>query len=287
MKSSVNRLEWLLLMATGLVLAVLLSVYLVARAGQTETYAAPMESIPVPEGPEAVAEGERLATIRGCFWCHGAKLEGQKYFAEADRGLIVGAPNLTRKIREYSADEFARTVRHGIRPDGTSLQPAMPSFAYYNMSKEDMGFIIAYILSLPEQQGMQGDFRLLPIGWWRWATGDLPPNVATLIDHEAPRPEPALDGPAELRGKYLVESICTECHGDNGRIRVPVTPDIEIAATYSRDEFFRIMRTGAPADDKKIDYHMVDVGKYRYISMTDMEVQAMYDYLQTFLPPDS
>ena len=47
------------------------------------------------------------------------------------------------------------------------------------------------------------------------------------------------------------------------------------------------MRTGAPAGDKKIDYHMVDVGKYRYISMTDMEVQAMYDYLQTFLPPDS
>jgi mono/diheme cytochrome c family protein len=283
MKSSADRLEWWLLVTTGLVLAAILIVYLIAWNGQHEIYPAPLEVVVVPAGAEAVAEGERLATIRGCFWCHGAALEGQKYFAEADRGAIVAAPNLVRKARQYTAEEFARSVRHGVRTDGTSLQPAMPSFAFYNMSAEDMGLIIAYIRSLPEQEGMDGEFRLLPIGWLRWTLGEFPPNVAALIDHSAPRPDPAVHGTAIDRGRYLVESICTECHGDNGRLRVPITPDIEIALTYSRDDFFRIMRTGAPAGDKKIDYHMVDVGKYRYLRLTDAEVAAMYEYIQSLL----
>jgi mono/diheme cytochrome c family protein len=283
MKSSADRLEWLLLITTGLVLAVVLVVYLLASSGLNQTYSAPLESVTVPEGVAAVAEGERLATIRGCFWCHGAALEGQKYFAEADKGLIVAAPNLPRKLREYSVAEFARSVRHGVRADGTSLQPAMPSFALYNMSDEDMGYIIAYIQSLPEQEGLEGEFRLLPVGWFRWVLGDLPPNVATLIDHAAPRPDPAVNGSPVVRGKYLAESVCTECHGNNGRIRVPITPDIEIAVTYSREDFFRLMRTGAPAGDKKIDYHMVDVGKYRYVRMTDAEVDALYQYFQSLL----
>jgi mono/diheme cytochrome c family protein len=287
MKTAANRLEWLLLIAAGTVLIVILFLYANARAGLAERYDAPLDAINLPVGPEAISaairEGERLATIRGCFWCHGASLEGQKYFAEADRGLIVVAPDLTRKVREYSVDEFARVVRHGVRPDGTSLQPAMPSFAYYNMSNEDMASIIAYVRSLPEQNGLAGEFRLMPIGWLRWTLGQLPPNVATLINHTAPRPDPAVAGSAVLRGRYLAESICTECHGDNGRIRVSITPDLEISAAYTREDFIRLMRTGAPAGERKIDYHMVDVGKYRYVRLTDDEVDALYAYFQSML----
>ncbi|MGI9290737.1 MAG: c-type cytochrome [Gammaproteobacteria bacterium] len=285
MESKGTRLEWLLMVVTGVVLSAILVAYLIARAGQSQTYDVLLEPITVPQGAEAVAEGERLATIRGCFWCHGASLEGQKYFAEADRGLIVAAPNLPKKLLEYSDAEFARSVRHGVRADGTSLQPAMPSFAFYNMSNEDMAYIIAYIRSLPVQDGLEGEFRLLPFGWYRWAIGDITPNVADLIDHTAARPDPAVNGNPVERGRYLAESICTECHGDNGRIRVPLTPDIEIAATYGREDFNRIMRTGAPVGDRKIDYHMVDVGKYRYVRMTDAEVSALFAYFQSMLPP--
>jgi mono/diheme cytochrome c family protein len=287
MKTAANRLEWLLLIAAGAVLAVILFLYANARAGLAERYDAPLAAIDLPVGPEAmneaINEGERLATVRGCFWCHGASLEGQQYFADAAKGLIVVAPDLTRKVREYSTDEFARAVRHGVKPDGTSLQPAMPAFAYYNMSNEDMALIIAYIHSLPEQNGLAGEFRLLPVGWLRWTLGQLPPNVATLINHTAPRPDPALAGPAVLRGRYLAESICTECHGDTGRIRVPGTPDLEISAAYSYEDFVRLMRTGTPMDDRKIDYHMVDAGKYRYVRLTDDEVDALYAYFQSML----
>jgi mono/diheme cytochrome c family protein len=280
-----NRSDLLLLIMVGLPLLALAYVYLLAKLDLGQRYDVAAESVVVPVGQDAILEGERLTKIRGCFWCHGESLEGQMYFANADKGIIAVAPNLTKKIREYSPAEFARTLRNGVRPDGTSLQPAMPSFAFYNISNDDMGLMLAYMRSLPEQDGLPGQFRLLPVGWFRWVFGRLPPKVADLIDHSATRPTAALNGSLQQRGKYLAESICTECHGDNGRLRVPGTPDLTIAISYSRKEFHQLMRTGQPRHERAIDYHMVDASKYRYTELTDAEVDALYSYFQSFLNP--
>lgn len=289
MKPSANKFEVFLLLLIGLMFAIVIFVYVRSEAELYKVYDVPAEPVEVPAGPEAVAEGERLARIRGCFWCHGQSLEGQKYFAEADRGLIAVAPNLTRKVREYTPSEFARAVRHGIKIDGTSVQPAMPAFAYYNMSDADIGVLIAYIQSLPLQDGFEGEFRLMPLGWFRWVAGRFPPNAADLIDHTAARPDPAVNGSEVDRGRYLAESICTECHGDNGRLRVPGSPDLIVAAAYSREDFYRLIRTGEPVGERKIDYHMVDASKYRYTEFRDDEVEALYAYFRSLagLPPDS
>jgi mono/diheme cytochrome c family protein len=278
MNSSTNKLEIFLLALVGLALVIIFYVYFRSDSELHKVYDVAIESIELQNNPDTVAEGERLSRIRGCFWCHGQSLEGQQYFAEADRGLIVVAPNLTRKVMEYTPSEFARAVRHGIKRDGTSVQPAMPSFAFYNMSDADMGAIIAYIQSLPFQQGVEGEFRLMPVGWFRWVAGRLPPNAADLIDHAAIRPDPSLKGDLVARGRYLAESICTECHGDNGRLRVPNSPDLAIAAAYSRDDFHRLMRTGVSLGERAIDYHMVDVSKYRYIEFSDEEIDALHAY---------
>jgi mono/diheme cytochrome c family protein len=286
MSTQNHRLELALLALIGLVLGITLYVYLRVDSELNRHYDVPLMPLEVSSTPTPaeIAEGERLAGIRGCFWCHGKFLEGQKYFAEVGKGLIVVAPDLSRKVREYTAAEFARTVRNGVRPDGTSVQPAMPSFAFYNMSDADMAAIIAYIKSVPEQNGFAGRFELMPLGWLRWLAGRLPPNVADLIDHSAPRLDPAINGGLVERGRYLAESICTECHGDNGRIRVPNSPDLQIAAAYSRDEFFRLMRTGVSLGERDIDYHMVDVAKYRYTLLTDEEVGALYAYFRSLVP---
>ncbi|MBT8132378.1 MAG: c-type cytochrome [Gammaproteobacteria bacterium] len=281
MQSGKVSIEWLLFVAVGITFGAVLALWYLADSGLNREYDVPRAAFTMPSGPEVVAEGERLAQVRGCFWCHGPQLEGQKYFAEHQRGLIVVAPDLTRKIREYTPAEFARTVRNGVRPDNTSLQPAMPSFAFYNMSDPDMGAIMAYIESLPEQQGLEGEFRLLPLGWWRWVAGELPPNVAELIDHEAPRPDPAVDGDPVARGRYLAESICTECHSDGGRIRVPGSPDLIVASAYNRADFFRLMREGITVGERDIDYHMVDASKYRYTYLYDNEVDALYAYFRS------
>jgi mono/diheme cytochrome c family protein len=281
MNSSTSKFEVYLLALIGLVLAITIYAYFRSDSELYKVYDVGIESIELQINPDSVAEGERLSRIRGCFWCHGKNLEGQKYFAEADKGLIAVAPNLTRKVHEYTPAEFARAVRHGVKRDGTSVQPAMPSFAFYNMSDADMGAIIVYIQSLPVQQGFEGEFRLMPIGWFRWIAGQFPPNAAELIDHTAARPDPALAGALLDRGRYLAESICTECHGDNGRLRVPISPDLIVAAAYTRKDFHRLMRTGATVGDRKIDYHMVDVSKYRYIELRDDEIDALHTYLRS------
>jgi mono/diheme cytochrome c family protein len=280
MKQASVTFETIMLILVGLALFGIMSVYWLADSQLNRTYDVALEPFELPTGPTVVAEGERQASIRGCFWCHGQKLEGQQYFADASRGVIVVAPDLTRLMREYAPAEFARTVRHGVKPDATSLQPAMPSFAFYNMSDADLGAIMAYIKSLPEQNGFEGEFRLMPVGWLRWVRGELPPNVADLIDHSAPRPEPAVQGAPSERGRYLAESICTECHGDNGRIRVPGSPELNIAAAYTAEQFRRLMRTGVPLGERDIDYHMVDASKYRYTLMTDAEIDALYAWFQ-------
>jgi mono/diheme cytochrome c family protein len=281
MKDVKALIETIMLFASGCALSLIIALYFIAEAGLNRSYAVALEPLEIPQGQAAISEGGRLARVRGCFWCHGPGLEGQQYFADAQRGVIVVAPNLTRRIREYSPAEFARTVRHGIKPDGTSLQPAMPSFAFYNMSDSDLGLLMAFIASLPETDGMDGEFRLMPVGWYRWFIGDLPPNVADLIDHNAQRPDASSSGGVVERGRYLSESICTECHGDNGRIRVPGSPDLIVAASYSREDFFTLMRTGKPVGDREIDYHMVDVAKYRYVELTDDELAALYGYFRS------
>jgi mono/diheme cytochrome c family protein len=289
MNSSTNKFESFLLALIGLVLAITFYVYFRSDSELYKVYDVAIEPIELHSSPDIVAEGERLSRIRGCFWCHGQLLEGQQYFAEADKGLIAVAPNLTRKVREYTPSEFARAVRHGVKRDGTSVQPAMPSFAFYNMSDADMGAIIAYIQSLPVQNGVKGEFRLMPIGWFRWVAGQFPPNAADLINHAASRPDPSPNGALVARGRYLAESICTECHGDNGRLRVPSSPELTIAAAYSRADFHRLMRTGVSLGERAIDYHMVDVSKYRYVEFRDDEIDALHAYFRSLvgLPPET
>jgi mono/diheme cytochrome c family protein len=261
-----------------LLLAGIMSAYVSAEQGLNRRYDVALAPFTMPPAEaDIIAEGERLAAVRGCFWCHGTELEGGQYFASAKRGVIAIAPDLTRLINEYSPAEFARAVRHGVTPAGTSVQPAMPAFAFYHMSDADLGAIMVYIRSLPAQHGLQGKFRLLPVGWLRWALGQLPPNAADLIDHTAPRL--AADGSLRQRGRYLAESICTECHGDSGRIRVPGTPDLQVAAAYSREQFGQLLRTGVALAERPIDYHMVDAARYRYVHLTEAEVDALYAWL--------
>lgn len=286
MKSSEDKLEALLLLVIGLVLAVFAYAYTQVHLDISRTYSVPVSEIAVPEGAAAVAEGERLARVRGCFYCHGDELRGKLYWAAADRGIIAVAPNLTDKMDEYTPGEFARAVRHGIKNDATSIQPAMPSFTFYNLSDADMGRIIAYISSLPEQEGYEGRFQLMPVGWLRWLNRKFPPNVAELIDHSAPRVDPAVGGDSIDRGRYLAESICTECHGDKGRLRTPNAPDLVVAGAYPYEAFSTLLRTGESIGGRELDSHMVRAAKMRYTSLTEAEIAALHAYFRAQLLPD-
>ncbi|MGK9537188.1 cytochrome c, partial [Salmonella enterica subsp. enterica] len=47
-------------------------------------------------------------------------------------------------IGNYTEEQFARAVRHGVRPDGKNLYPAMPYTSYSHMSDEDIKAMYVY-----------------------------------------------------------------------------------------------------------------------------------------------
>lgn len=105
--------------------------------------------------PAAVAKaatpeyGEYLA--QSCVGCHGATLSG---------GPIPGVPgdgpfpkNLTRDVEtglgHWQEADFVRTIRTGIRPDGTTLAAAMPWQAFGLMTDEELSALWLYLQSVP------------------------------------------------------------------------------------------------------------------------------------------
>src|SRR5215218_7657735 len=72
-----------------------------------QTFPIPKVSIVVPTDDASIAEGKRLATIRGCFGgCHGTGAEGKLMFDKPAIARIV-APNLTAAVRKYSDHQLA------------------------------------------------------------------------------------------------------------------------------------------------------------------------------------
>ncbi|MDG1462416.1 MAG: c-type cytochrome [Gammaproteobacteria bacterium] len=251
-------------------------------ANFARTYDVPMQEFILSGDPAVIAEGRHQARIRGCLECHGENLEGYPYFVSAKRGIKSIAPNLTLKAREYTPTEMARTIRHGIRPDGTSLQAAMPAFAFYQMTDSDLTALISFIYSMPvkEEAGLEGEFSLWPLGYLRVANGALPPNVAELIDHTAARTiTQPVSGSVE-HGRYIVESMCVECHSDNGRLRLSVAPNLQIAKAYNKENLTRLLRSGRALGDREINSYMVEVAKLRFKHMKDAEIDALYNYFE-------
>jgi len=101
-------------------------IYLVSEQMTRKTYNLPLSSIAFPTDSLVLTEGQRLATVRGCFnGCHGERLDGGVFVDQPLLAHIV-APNLTQVVAQYTDAELERVIRHGVRRDGRSTL-GMPS----------------------------------------------------------------------------------------------------------------------------------------------------------------
>jgi mono/diheme cytochrome c family protein len=103
-----------------------------------------------PPAEVSVAFGRHLAGV--CMGCHGAELDG---------GPIPGGPpdwppaaNLTAHadgLAGWTYEQFASTMRTGLRPDGTELRPPMAGITAYakRMTDVELEGLWAYLASLP------------------------------------------------------------------------------------------------------------------------------------------
>jgi len=273
-------LRWL---GFGVLLAVVLAGSAVAFAYlSTEPlirrhYDLSLRPIAVPTDEAAIAEGRRLALVRGCFdGCHGKGVSGAEFWVEPWVARLV-APELTQVFARHSDSELERIIRRGVRKDGTSTW-GMPSSMFYHLSDDDLGKIVAFIRSLPLGDGPVAEVWIGPL--WRL---DLLHDRFLPYAEEIVRDAPwmtAEDMQGEHgRGRYLALTVCTECHSmDLNGAPDGSAPNLAIVVAYSEPQFAKLMKTGVPLGGQKLGL-MELVAIERFSNFTEDEVRDLYGYL--------
>lgn len=282
----------------GLVLLANLVLYVLGEARLKHVYTVPKETLSVPREAAVLAEGKRIFQYRGCEACHGEHLQGLVYLDNPAIGQVI-TPNLTTGAGGIGAqrtdEDLVRSIRHGVRPDGTPLL-FMPSTEFYYLSDQDLGRVIAYIHSQPPV-----DYQMPPSKLS--VTGRIVMNVtkeitflpAELIPHDAPRPVAPQPGITPEYGEYLSLS-CKVCHGLNlsgGEIpgfppEWPSAPNLTSGRggrlpTWGVEGFIEIIQTGQK-HGRSINPDYMPWKSYRH--MTEDELRAVYLYLQSLPPRD-
>lgn len=244
----------------------------------------------------AVARGQHLVeSFYPCGECHGSNLGGGVMVDDPGMGTLRGA-NLTMgkgsKTVAYTAADWDRMVRHGVKPDGTPS--VMPAMDFFDLSDRELSDIVAYIRSLPAVDNTEPPVTLGPVGTVLVATGKVvlsaeihPSKHEAAHAAEAP---PAL--PDARFGQHLAQT-CSGCHGANfaGGPIVGGPPDWPPArnitpsalAGWTYDDFLRAMREAKSKDGTALKPPMASMVNHT-VKMTETELRALWAYLST-LPP--
>ncbi len=266
----------------GVVLLAVLAIHIAMGREIAATFAGEGELIEVPSDAASIEEGRRQAQLRGCFQgCHGRVAEGAVMFRLFD-GTRVVAPNLGHIAARYSVEELERAIRRGVRPDGTSVIRLMPSEMLSTLSDDDLGMIIAWMRTQHDNGSELSESRYGPVA--RIMGLVFKHQFGTLLAAEAIVQEGlAAQGRSAStpRGRYLAETVCRECHG-NDLHGAPdgSSPSLAIVTAYSRDDFDTLMREGVAMGGRELGL-MTVVSRWRFSHFTDDELDDLYTYLNS------
>jgi cytochrome c553 len=225
----------------------------------------------VGEASARIAHGKRLTDLLGCTGCHGANLQGERFYE-------LYASNLSREIPKYSDAQFERLMRAGEHPTGRDVW-GMPSELFQHLSEPDMKALLAYLRTL-KPAGGPNEPRLPwePLTAKMIAEGELKPAAAFVRESKGVGPVDV--GPSHALGRYITRVTCAECHGPELKGLGKDTPDLITAGAYSREEFERLMTRGIPTGGRKLRDLMTLVARDRFSQMTPHERDALYAYLK-------
>ncbi len=281
----------------GLVLLVALGLYTKSRVDFGKRYDVQVASVAVPTDAASIQRGKHLAAIL-CEECHQPDLGGDATWFNGGALGTGATPNLTSGkgglAAQFSDADFVRAIRHGVKPNGTSVF-IMPSTDFAYLSDQDLGALIAYIRSVPpvDRETPEPHARLSFFGNVMYGAGMfgklLRAERIQQMGEMPPAPQAAVS--AEY-GQYLVTiNGCRDCHGpqlSGGKAGDPssplapnLTPGGELRA-WSEADFIKTLRTGVtPSGTALPDQFMP--WKHKGL-MTDDELKAVWAYLHS-LPP--
>ena len=205
-------------------------------------------------------------------------------------------------IGTWSDGEVLRAMREGIGKDGRALFPIMPSFIYRNLSDDDARAVVAYVRTFDPIDNKQPDSQI-----------NFPVSV---FINRLPQP---LDGPVESvdpsdrvrYGEYLSTiARCGFCHtptegqvgrpipgmnyaggtefnGPGGRqVSSNLTPHATGLGDMSRAEFIALFKQYEEPMTVARDANTL-MSWTSYGGMTEADLGAIYDFLQTLEPVDN
>ena len=282
----------------GLLVLSILALYGRGQMRLNKKYVIPAQTVVILTDAESLSNGKRIFQYRGCEACHGEHLQGLVYLDNPALGQVI-TPNLTTGkggIASQRTDEdLVRSIKHGVRPDGTPLL-FMPSTEFYYLSDKDLGSVLAYIRSLPPVDNVMPPSKLSFSGFVVMnitkAITFIPAELIPQNETPPPAPQPGIT--AEY-GAYLAIS-CKVCHGltlSGGQIpgfpaEWPATPNLTSGKgsrlpTWGEEGFIEIIRTGEK-HGRAINPSYMPWKSYRH--MTDDELRAVYLYLMSLPPRD-
>lgn len=269
---------------------------LVSDSKMQRTVHIPSHPIALKNDADSIARGRYLYQTKGCADCHGNDGGGHLFVDDPETGMRVSGANISgssqSRVFRYQADDWDRTIRHGVKPDGTPLI-FMPSEDFARLSDPDLEDLVAYVRQLPAVNTQPAQWQLpLPVRVL-YALGVVQ-DSAEKIDHSLP-PQPAIAAAVTAEyGEYLAQS-CKGCHGPQltGGV-IPGAPPAWPAAAnltpgeqsalmhYPDEESFRAMfRSGRRPDGNAVSNVMPFAALGQ---MNDTDSAALFLYLKT-LPP--
>jgi mono/diheme cytochrome c family protein len=250
-----------------------------------------LSPLSVQADPSRIEQGRYLFNTRGCAECHGSNGAGK--VVVRDGGMFIVAPNITGGPNgvagKYTADDWVRTVRHGVKPDGHPVL-MMPSEDYNRLTDEDMAALLSWLQQMPPVSGEQAKIEVPVPVKVLYGFGAIK-DAAEKIDHLLPPSRPVPLDASATYGAY-VANTCIGCHGaqlSGGKI--PGGPPTWPAAAnltpgkgsamgrYPTPELFiAMLRSGQRPDGTVISAVMPfgSLGK-----MNETELRALHAYLKT------
>ena len=294
-------LKWIGIVLASLVIIVIIAVVVLnVMAGNRlhKEYEITATPLAVPSDAESIAKGEHLVNILLCKECHGGALEGKEFFNEPPLATIY-APNLTSgeggATASYSDEDWVRSIRHGVRPDGKPLF-IMPSKEYHHLSEKDLASLIAYLKTVPPANKTWPENNYMLVGKVMLGLGAFGDVInAESIDHSEGFKAPVPEGTSTEYGNYLTFiSGCRSCHGveltgqkdpGNPDMMAPnITPGGNFGK-WTQAQFAEVLRTGKTPEGLQLDEKFMPWTSLT--KMHDYEIQALYNYLKSLPAKES
>ncbi len=246
-----------------------------------KSYPVPLTEVQVPHDSASIAEGARLLKIAHCGDCHSQNLTGRIFPDVPPNLATLVAPNITRIIPTYSDAQIVRLLRYGVKKDGHSVY-IMPAFMYHELKEESIVKMIACLRSLsprPNSPNLPPKSSFTLLGRLLIIRGEVP-QIAGMIKPNTEGKYVHCDSTRLSFGRYMALSTCTSCHGQDLKGLPGLGPNLIIAASYKKEDFFKLIRTGVALGDRKVGL-MSQVTSNYLCYLNDREIESIYTYLQT------